>query len=60
MGTHEKLACIDLEGVLIPELWPKIAVHTGIKALFITTREFPDYDALIVSASRCCASMGSP
>lgn len=47
MGAYTKLACIDLEGVLVPELWPKIAVHTGVQALFATTREIPDYDALM-------------
>lgn len=47
MPAHKKVACIDLEGVLVPELWPKIAVSTGVKALFATTREFPDYDALM-------------
>lgn len=47
MSASVKLACIDLEGVLVPELWPKIAVHSGVKELFATTREIPDYDALM-------------
>lgn len=42
-----KIACIDLEGVLIPELWPHIAKASGIEALAITTREEPDYPALM-------------
>ncbi|NWD75708.1 bifunctional phosphoserine phosphatase/homoserine phosphotransferase ThrH [Pseudomonas gingeri] len=42
-----KLACIDLEGVLVPELWPAIAAHTGIDALTVTTRDVPDYGALM-------------
>lgn len=42
-----KIACIDLEGVLIPELWPLIAQATGISALSITTRDEPDYPALM-------------
>ncbi|ACS85058.1 bifunctional phosphoserine phosphatase/homoserine phosphotransferase ThrH [Musicola paradisiaca] len=42
-----KMACIDLEGVLIPELWPQIAQASGIEALSITTREEPDYPALM-------------
>ncbi|MFT4190303.1 MAG: bifunctional phosphoserine phosphatase/homoserine phosphotransferase ThrH [Comamonas sp.] len=42
-----KIACIDLEGVLIPELWPHIAQVSGIEALSITTREEPDYPALM-------------
>ncbi|WP_409264585.1 bifunctional phosphoserine phosphatase/homoserine phosphotransferase ThrH [Pseudomonas sp. KCJK9000] len=47
MNSMDKLACIDLEGVLVPELWPAIAVRTGIRDLFATTREIPDYDALM-------------
>jgi phosphoserine/homoserine phosphotransferase len=46
-GDAMKIACIDLEGVLIPELWPQIAQATGIEALSITTREEPDYPALM-------------
>ncbi|WP_313477645.1 hypothetical protein [Stutzerimonas kunmingensis] len=42
-----KLACIDLEGVLVPELWPIIAERTGIDSLALTTREVPDYDLLM-------------
>ncbi|EMC2290396.1 bifunctional phosphoserine phosphatase/homoserine phosphotransferase ThrH [Salmonella enterica] len=42
-----RIACIDLEGVLIPELWPRIAQASGIEALSITTREEPDYSALM-------------
>lgn len=42
-----KLACIDLEGVLVPELWPIIAEHTGIDALSVTTREVPNYETLM-------------
>jgi phosphoserine / homoserine phosphotransferase len=41
------VACIDLEGVLIPELWPHIAHQTGIEQLFITTREEPNYAKLV-------------
>ncbi|WP_295475668.1 bifunctional phosphoserine phosphatase/homoserine phosphotransferase ThrH [uncultured Pseudomonas sp.] len=47
MSGVAKLACIDLEGVLVPELWPTLAVRTGIHELFATTRELPDYDALM-------------
>jgi phosphoserine/homoserine phosphotransferase len=42
-----KIACIDMEGVLIPELWPLIAEATGIQELKITTREWPDYRSLV-------------
>jgi phosphoserine/homoserine phosphotransferase len=41
------IACIDMEGVLIPELWPNIALRTGIDELEITTREEPDYVQLV-------------
>lgn len=42
-----ELACLDLEGVLIPEIWIKFAEKTGIKALRATTRDIPDYDELM-------------
>lgn len=41
------VACIDMEGVLIPELWPHIAQATGIEELAATTREEPDYARLV-------------
>lgn len=43
----KNIACIDMEGVLIPELWPHIAEATGITDLAITTREEPDYARLV-------------
>jgi len=39
--------CLDLEGVLIPEIWVSFAEQTGIDALKLTTREVPDYDQLM-------------
>jgi phosphoserine/homoserine phosphotransferase len=42
-----ELACLDLEGVLIPEVWINFAERTGIEALRVTTREVPDYDELM-------------
>lgn len=42
-----ELACLDLEGVLIPEIWIEFADRTGIAALRATTREVPDYDVLM-------------
>jgi phosphoserine/homoserine phosphotransferase len=42
-----KLACLDLEGVLIPEIWINVAERTGIDALRRTTRDEPDYDLLM-------------
>jgi phosphoserine/homoserine phosphotransferase len=42
-----KLVCLDLEGVLIPEMWVAFAEKTGIDALKRTTRDEPDYDKLM-------------
>jgi phosphoserine / homoserine phosphotransferase len=41
------VVCLDLEGVLVPEIWINVAVKTGINELKITTREMPDYDKLM-------------
>ena len=41
------LACLDLEGVLLPEIWIAFAEKTGIEELKLTTREIPDYDELM-------------
>ena len=42
------LVCLDLEGVLIPEIWIAFAEKTGIESLKATTRDIPDYDELMV------------
>ena len=42
-----EIACLDLEGVLIPEIWIDFADRTGIKELRATTRDIPDYDVLM-------------
>jgi phosphoserine/homoserine phosphotransferase len=41
------LACLDLEGVLVPEIWIDFAEQTGIEKLRLTTRDIPDYDELM-------------
>lgn len=41
------IVCLDLEGVLVPEIWINVALRTGIEELKITTREMPDYDKLM-------------
>ena len=41
------IACLDLEGVLVPEIWINVAERTGIDALRVTTRDEPDYDVLM-------------
>ena len=41
------IVCLDLEGVLIPEIWIAFAEKTGIGELSATTRDIPDYDELM-------------
>ena len=41
------ITCLDLEGVLVPEIWIAFAEETGIEALKKTTRDEPDYDKLM-------------
>jgi phosphoserine / homoserine phosphotransferase len=41
------LVCLDLEGVLVPEIWIAFSEATGIPELKITTRDEPDYDKLM-------------
>ena len=41
------VACLDLEGVLVPEIWIGVSERTGIAALRRTTRDEPDYDKLM-------------
>ena len=42
-----EIACLDLEGVLVPEIWIDFAEKTGINELRATTRDIPDYDVLM-------------
>lgn len=42
-----EIACLDLEGVLVPEIWINFAEKTGIEELKATTRDIPDYDVLM-------------
>ncbi len=41
------IVCLDLEGVLVPEIWIAFAEATGIEELKRTTRDEPDYDKLM-------------
>ena len=41
------LVCLDLEGVLVPEIWINFAEDTGIEELRMTTRDEPDYNVLM-------------
>ncbi|SVD34181.1 uncharacterized protein METZ01_LOCUS387035, partial [marine metagenome] len=42
-----QIVCLDLEGVLVPEIWIAFAEKTGVEALRRTTRDEPDYDVLM-------------
>ena len=41
------VVCLDMEGVLVPEIWIAFAEKTGIEALKATTRDIPDYNVLM-------------
>ena len=52
------VACLDLEGVLVPEIWINVAERTGIDALRRTTRDQPDYDLLMKQRLEILARSG--
>ncbi|RMH03367.1 MAG: bifunctional phosphoserine phosphatase/homoserine phosphotransferase ThrH [Nitrospirae bacterium] len=41
------LTCLDMEGVLVPEIWIAVAQKTGLSELQVTTRDIPNYDELM-------------
>jgi phosphoserine/homoserine phosphotransferase len=41
------ILCLDLEGVLVPEVWQAVAKETQIPELLKTTRDIPNYDDLM-------------
>jgi phosphoserine/homoserine phosphotransferase len=45
--VKQSIVTLDLEGVLVPEIWIAVAEKTGIKELRRTTRDEPDYDVLM-------------
>lgn len=45
--SQQSIVTLDLEGVLVPEIWIAVAERTGIEALRRTTREEPDYEVLM-------------
>jgi len=47
MGDKPLIVAMDLEGVLVPEIWINFAIKTGIEELKMTTRDEPDYDKLM-------------
>ena len=52
-----EIVCLDLEGVLVPEIWIAFAEETGIPELKRTTRDEPDYDKLMKYLNRMHLSM---
>lgn len=50
-----RILCLDLEGVLIPEVWQAVARETGIEAFNTTTRDIPVYDELMQMRLRTLA-----
>ena len=46
---QQTIVTLDLEGVLVPEIWIAFAEKTGIEQLKLTTRDIPDYDELMTS-----------
>ncbi len=49
------IVCLDLEGVLIPEIWINFAEKVGVDELKATTRDIPDYDELMRFRLDLCA-----
>ena len=47
MSNDMYITCLDLEGVLVPEIWIAFAQASGIPQLTRTTRDEPDYDKLM-------------
>jgi phosphoserine/homoserine phosphotransferase len=45
--VKSSIVTLDLEGVLVPEIWIAVAEKTGIEKLRLTTRDIPDYDVLM-------------
>ena len=65
MGIEERLALVkqsivtlDLEGVLVPEIWIAVAEKTAIPELRLTTRDIPDYDVLMKGRLKILAQHG--
>ena len=52
------IACLDLEGVLVPEIWINVARRTGIDALMATTRDIADYSQLMRQRLDICEQNG--
>ncbi len=55
---QQTIVTLDLEGVLVPEIWIAVAARTGIEALRRTTRDEPDYNVLMQGRLRLLAENG--
>src|SRR5258707_3948948 len=62
MRVKQSIVTLDLEGVLVPEIWIAVSEKTGIKELRLTTRDIPDYDVLMKGRLRILAeyNLGLP
>lgn len=58
MKSHSTLLALDLESVLVPEIWESIATRTGISELAFTTRDNPDYNMLMSRRNHLCRQFG--
>ncbi len=54
----QSIVTLDLEGVLVPEIWIAVAEKTGIEKLRLTTRDVPDYDVLMRGRLKILAEHG--
>lgn len=54
------ICCLDLEGVLVPEIWIAVSKKTGLRSLKLTTRDIPDYDQLMQYRIRILKKEGIP
>jgi phosphoserine/homoserine phosphotransferase len=52
------IACLDFEGVLVPEIWIDLAERTSIEEFKLTTRDIPDYDELMTCRLRLMRQHG--
>ncbi|MCP5029368.1 MAG: bifunctional phosphoserine phosphatase/homoserine phosphotransferase ThrH [Actinomycetia bacterium] len=57
-STPQSIVTLDLEGVLVPEIWIAVAEATGIEELTRTTRDEPDYDLLMKGRLQACDRAG--
>lgn len=54
----QSIVTLDMEGVLVPEIWIAVAEKTGIPGLRLTTRDIPDYDVLMRGRLKLLAEHG--